>query len=119
MYRLPLVLKLFIVLALYSLIYFEIHIANFRFISEFVADFKSIYFIFYYAIVLIFSIISGFIIQSQWHKSDTFIDSIRGEVNMLRHLYTMAHQFPKKEKGEIRLRIYNYLVAYVHEIEEH
>jgi hypothetical protein len=69
----------------------------------------------YSGITLIFSIISGFIIQSQWHKWNTVIDATRGEANMLRQLYIMAHHFPPKIKNDIRLKIYKYLVILIKE----
>ncbi len=62
---------------------------------------------------LIFSIISAFIIQAQWTKWDRLIDANRGEINMLRQLFILAHHFPKTEMNEIRYHIYNYLKTYI------
>jgi hypothetical protein len=60
-------------------------------------------------ITVIFSIVSGFIIQSQWHKWDTLLDAARGEVNMLRHLYIMAANFPATHRKTLRTSIEKYL----------
>ncbi len=62
---------------------------------------------------LIFSIISAFIIQAQWTKWDRLIDANRGEINMLRQLFILAHHFPKAEMNEIRFHIYSYLKTYI------
>ena len=62
---------------------------------------------------LIFSIISAFIIQAQWTKWDRLIDANRGEINMFRQLFILAHHFPKAEMNEIRYHIYSYLKTYV------
>jgi hypothetical protein len=64
---------------------------------------------FFSATNLIFSVISAFVIQAQWHKWDKLIDSSRGEMNMLRQFYVMAHHFPAELKDEIRLKICQYL----------
>jgi hypothetical protein len=62
---------------------------------------------------LIFSVISAFIIQTQWSKWDKLIDANRGEINMMRQLFILAHHFPKQEMNEIRYHIYFYLKTYV------
>jgi hypothetical protein len=62
---------------------------------------------------LIFSIISAFIIQAQWTKWDRLVDANRGEINMFRQLFILAHHFPKHEMNEIRYYIYNYLKIYI------
>ena len=64
-------------------------------------------------ISLIFSIISGFVIQAQWHKWRTTLDAARGEVNMLRHMYTMAEHFPTKTKNNLRDAIKSYLAVFL------
>lgn len=56
----------------------------------------------------IYSIVAAFIIQVQWHKWDTFNEANKGEINMLRQLYVVAHHFPIKERATIRFDIYHY-----------
>ncbi len=60
-------------------------------------------------ITVVFSIISGFIIQAQWHKWDTLLDAARGEVNMLRHMYIMAGNFPSVARTKLQKSIEIYL----------
>lgn len=64
-------------------------------------------------ISLIFSIISGFVVQAQWRKWYTTLDASRGEVNMLRHMYTMADHFPARTRKNIRDAIKRYLVVFL------
>lgn len=71
-------------------------------------DFRSVIPLFS-GITVVFSIISGFIIQAQWHKWDTLIDAVRGEVNMLRHIYVMAQNFPASPRSKLRSSIKKYL----------
>ena len=57
----------------------------------------------------IYSIFMGFTIQMQWAKWDSLVNANRGEINMLRQLFIVAHHFPVKERSDIRYHIYRYL----------
>lgn len=75
-------------------------------------DFRSVIPLFS-GITVVFSIISGFIIQAQWHKWDTLIDAARDEINMLRHIYVMAQNFPAAPREKLRNSIEHYLVTLI------
>lgn len=62
---------------------------------------------------MIFSIVSAFIIQAQWTKWDRLIEANRGEINMLRQLFILAHHFPKEQMNNIRFQIRQYLKIYI------
>src|SRR5690349_18348726 len=67
------------------------------------------------AISLIFSIISGFVIQSKWHTWDELIDATHGELSSFRQLHILAHHFPKKIQESIKHQICNYLSIMIEE----
>lgn len=61
------------------------------------------------AISLIFSIVSGFIIQSKWQTWNELIDAAHGEVSTLKQLHMLANHFPPFIQKAIRSDILNYL----------
>ncbi len=69
------------------------------------------------AIELIFSIISGFIIQSKWSTWNTIIDATHEELSSLRELYILSHHFPKKIQLKIKDDLCNYLSFILEEAE--
>lgn len=62
----------------------------------------------YSTIGLIFSIISGFIIQNQWKLWESLQDSTQKEINALRQLHLLSRHFPEKLRFKIKDEI-NYL----------
>ena len=71
------------------------------------------------AILLIFSIISGFIIQSKWSTWNALIDATHEELSSLRELHVLSHHFPKQVHLEIKNKICNYLTIILQEAEDH
>jgi hypothetical protein len=61
------------------------------------------------AISLIFSIVSGFIIQSKWQTWNELIDATHGEVSTLKQLHMLANHFPSSVQKAIRTDILVYL----------
>lgn len=61
------------------------------------------------AIALIFSIISGFVIQSKWQTWNELIDASHGELSSLKQLHMLANHFPEPIQKMIRSKIHNYL----------
>lgn len=70
------------------------------------------------AIGLIFSIISGFVIQSKWGTWNELIDATHGELNTLRQLHILSHHFPQKIGEKIRNKISAYLNLIIYESEK-
>jgi len=67
------------------------------------------------AIELIFSIISGFVIQSKWGTWNALIDATHEEVSSLRELYVLSRHFPKQIQEKIRGKICTYLTVLLQE----
>ncbi len=70
------------------------------------------------AIGLIFSIISGFVIQSKWSTWNELIDATHGELNSLRQLHILSHHFLPKIGVKIRKKITEYLNLIIYESEK-
>jgi len=67
------------------------------------------------AISLIFSIISGFIIQSKWQTWNELIDATHGEISSLKQLHMLANHFPLVVQNTIRAHIADYLSLIIEE----
>jgi len=67
------------------------------------------------AISLIFSIISGFVIQSKWQTWNELIDATHGETSSLKQLHMLASHFPKNIQQTIRNDIRTYLMLIINE----
>jgi len=67
------------------------------------------------AIELIFSIISGFIIQSKWSTWNELIDATHEELSSLRELHVLSHHFPKPIYKDVNKKIINYLTLILQE----
>jgi hypothetical protein len=61
------------------------------------------------AISLIFSIVSGFIIQSKWQTWNELIDAAHGEVSSLKQLHMLANHFSPEVQKTVRIDILSYL----------
>lgn len=67
------------------------------------------------AIILIFSIISGFIIQSKWNTWNSLIDATHEELTSLRELHMLSHHFSKQVHERIKGHIVTYLSSIIEE----
>jgi hypothetical protein len=63
----------------------------------------------YSAVCLIFSILAGFIIQSQWSHWNILIGSVKGEVSALHQLWYWSAYFPPEVRMRARSAIRYYL----------
>ena len=106
--------KIIIFILLFSAVFFEIHIYNLLPTRKLSENLDSIPWLFS-AIALIFSILSGFIIQSKWNTWNALIDASQGELTMLRRLHIIAHHFPPASKEQIRQGISSYLEQIIKE----
>ncbi len=111
MYARSVVIKLVIFVVGFSLLFWAVRMSNILPQARLSNDIKSIPVLFGVGNFL-FSIISGFVIQAQWHKWDILMDATRGEVSTLRQLFIVAHHFSVKERNDIRFHIYRYLDTY-------
>jgi hypothetical protein len=106
--------KLFVFISLFSGVFFIIRFLNLLPALNQQNNLSSIPWLFS-AISIIFSIISGFVIQSKWHTWDELIDAIRGELSSFRQLHIMAHHFPNEITDTIRQHICRYLEIFITE----
>jgi len=111
MYARSIIIKLVIFVVGFSIVFWLVRLSGILSLKSLNADMKSIPVLFG-AGNFLFSIISGFVIQSQWHKWDTLMAATRGEVSTLRQLFIVAHHFPVKDRNDIRYHIYRYLDIY-------
>jgi len=63
----------------------------------------------YSTIGVIFSITSGFIIQTQWDTWDSLTDTVRAEVNALRKLLIFSKHLPERMSEKISKSVEQYL----------
>jgi hypothetical protein len=70
----------------------------------------------YSTIGLIFGVISGFIVQHQWHMWDNLLDASQKEINAIRQLYNLSKHFPEKLKLSIQEQIITYLDLLIREL---
>lgn len=111
-YTRSIIFKIVLFILGFSALFWYIRMQNILPEEKLINDLRSIPFLFG-AGNTIFSILSAFIIQAQWTKWDRLIDANRGEINMFRQLFILAHHFPKQEMNEIRFHIYSYLKTYI------
>ena len=69
----------------------------------------------YSTIALIFSIVSAFIMQTQWNRWDRLENSVRLEVNGLWELISVSDQLPQEVRLSIRSSIASYLEHLIHD----
>lgn len=112
LYTRSIILKIILFIALFSAIFWSVRTNNLLPDYKLEADRFAIPALFG-AGNMIFSIISAFIIQAQWTKWDRLIEANRGEINMLRQLFILAHHFPKDEMNHIRFQIRQYIKTYI------
>jgi hypothetical protein len=111
MYARSVVVKLVVFVVGFTLLFWAVRMSNILPQTRLNSDIKSIPVLFGVGNFL-FSIISGFVIQSQWRKWDILMDATRGEVSTLRQLFIVAHHFPVQARNDIRFHIYRYLDTY-------
>lgn len=69
----------------------------------------------YSTLGLIFSVISGFIIQHKWHMWDNLIDASQNEISSFRQLLLVARHYKTSSSEEIQKEIRLYLISLIHE----
>ncbi|HSD98557.1 MAG TPA: hypothetical protein VLB73_02545 [Patescibacteria group bacterium] len=64
---------------------------------------------------LMFSIISGFVIQSKWNTWNELIDATHGELSAIRQLHILSRHFSQKVQKEVKQKICAYLALILEE----
>lgn len=118
MYFRNIILRLVVFVIIFSLVFFAIRMFNLLPSDKLTQNIASLPWLFS-AISVIFSIISGFVIQSKWHVWDELTDATHGEVSAFRQLHIMAHHFPLDIQLLIHTRIQTYLQLIIAESAMH
>lgn len=103
--------------ALFNLLFFCIRFFNLLPPVKLIENNASLPWLFS-AIELIFSIISGFIIQSKWSTWNALIDATHEELSSLRELHILSHHFSINIHNKITEKICNYLTLIIQESEK-
>ena len=107
-------IKLVVFFIIFNIFFFSIRLFNLLPEGKLYANNSSLPWLFS-AIELIFSIISGFVIQSKWGTWNALIDATHEEVSSLRELYVLSHHFPRHIQEKIKGKICNYLTVLLQE----
>ncbi len=114
MYFRNIILRIIAFTILFTVVFFAIRTFNLLPSEKLSQNINSLPWLFS-AISLIFSIISGFIIQAKWHVWDELNDATHGEVSSFRQLHIMSHHFPSEVQLLIHNQIYHYLQLIIDE----
>jgi hypothetical protein len=112
LYARAIIIKILLFIVGFTILFWYIRLNNFIPTYKLEEDLRSIPTLFG-AGNFIYSIFTGFIVQTQWTKWDRLIEANRGEITMMRQLFIFAHHFPKEDMLELRYHIYNYLKTYI------
>ena len=63
----------------------------------------------YSSLVMLFSILAGFVIQKEWDNWNNLIDSVKSEVDALRELWLWSLHLPEEYKNKFTLGIKSYV----------
>jgi len=99
---------------LFSIAFFWIRTRNLMPLTDLSKNLSSMVSL-YSVIGIIYSIISGFIIQNQWNIWDKLIAACNAEINALRQLLLLVHHFPQPYPKNIKIKIKSYLTLLVNE----
>lgn len=108
------IIKLVTFFVIFNILFFSIRLFNLLPQGKLDENNSSLPWLFS-AIELIFSIISGFVIQSKWGTWNTLIDATHEEVNSLRELYVLSYHFPEPIHEKVKEKICNYLTLLLQE----
>src|SRR5258708_29524833 len=107
-------IKLIVFILVFNLLFFSVRLFNLLPPLKLFENNTSLPWLFS-AIELIFSIISGFIIQSKWNTWNALIDATHEEQSSLRELYVLSHHFEKSVQKKIEEKICRYLTIILQE----
>lgn len=109
-------IKLLSFFAVFNVLFFSIRMFNLLPSVNLIENNASLPWLFS-AILLIFSIISGFIIQSKWGTWNALIDATHEELSALRELHVLSHHFSTKTQNAVKEKICNYITLILSESE--
>ena len=107
-------LKLLFFILGFTLIFFAVHFYNLLPDYTLTENLASIPWLFS-AISVIFSIISGFVIQTKWQMWDRLIEASQKELNTLKHLFRMSDHFSEEVSRKLKKNIHDYITVILKE----
>lgn len=101
--------KILIFLLIFSAVFYWMHVGHHYNNRIILADLGGIPWL-YSSIVMLFSILAGFVIQKEWENWNSLIDSVKGEVSALRELWFWSRHLPQEFKGKFNIAIRGYVL---------
>ena len=106
-------LKILFFIAIFSLIFYALHVSDFYNKKIILADLGGVPWL-YASIGTLFSILVGFIIQKEWENWNSLVDAVSGEVNTLREMWLWSRYLPE-EIGKV---FHDSIKSYLEEMSE-
>ena len=100
--------KITIFIVVFSILFIFIHVSDLYDTKAVLADLSGLPWL-YSSLVVLFSILAGFIIQRQWENWNSLIDSVKNEVDSLRELFIWSRYLPEEYKSRFSNGIKYYL----------
>jgi len=100
--------KIIIFIVIFSAIFFCIHASGLYNINVIIEDLGGLPWL-YSSLMILFSILAGFIIQKQWENWDNLVDSVKKEIDSLRELFLWSRYLPEEYKAGFSKCIKYYL----------
>ena len=100
--------KIIIFIIIFSALFFWLHTSIFYNTKIIIDNLSGLPWL-YSSLMVLFSILSGFIIQKQWENWDSLVDSVKKEVDSLRELFLWSRYLPEEYKTEFSRSIKCYL----------
>jgi len=101
--------KIFAFLIVFSAIFYWIHVGHHYNTRIILADLGGVPWL-YSSIVMLFSILAGFVIQKEWENWNSLLDSVKGEVSALRELWFWSRHLPLEFKSKFNVAIRGYVL---------
>jgi len=100
--------KILIFVIIFSSFFLWVHLSGFYDARAVMEDLGGLPWL-YSSLVMLFSILVGFIVQKQWDNWNGLVDSVKGEVDALGELYLWSRYLPDEYKDKFSKHIKYYL----------
>lgn len=100
--------KILLFILIFSLFFIWVHASGFYDTRALLSDLGGLPWL-YSSLVMLFSILVGFIVQKQWENWNNLVDSVKNEVDSLRELFLWSRYLPEEYKKRFSKGIKLYL----------
>jgi len=100
--------KILIFVIIFSMFFIWIHLSGFYDARALMNDLGGLPWL-YSSLVMLFSILVGFVVQKQWENWNNLVDAVKSEVDSLRELFLWSRYLPDDYKGRFSKGIKFYL----------